>query len=245
MDVVLKEIKAFTKPVAEPGGSAMLNEWARSAPNIDDALRDPSKTPLIHRLSCIHSYVSMMCQICKLNQVFIVWINSLHARERFWSLHYKYFREFDWVVNLAVMVASKYCIAPFNRWEAALFRMIGHTGFGIFKTIPWGCLFRGKWFLWSDKSFGELHLQPDTVSSSFWSIQRRTRYILRLEPTHRSQTAFTVALCGVRICGRRRFRSDIDIYIRMSSVNFRLKTFVLWFVRIMDKTRFDEIVTQD
>ncbi|XP_055349412.1 E3 ubiquitin-protein ligase HUWE1-like isoform X2 [Paramacrobiotus metropolitanus] len=68
MELVLKEIKACTKPVPEPGGSAMLNEWARTAPNIDDALKDPQRTPLLHRLCYMHSYVSMMAHICKLNQ---------------------------------------------------------------------------------------------------------------------------------------------------------------------------------
>lgn len=70
MEVVLSEIKVLTtKALPEPGGSAMLHEWAKNASSIDDALRDPANTPLMHRLCYMHSYVNMMTQICKLNQV--------------------------------------------------------------------------------------------------------------------------------------------------------------------------------
>jgi hypothetical protein len=69
IDVVLMEIKGLSKSTPEPGGSAVLSEWAKCAPNIDEAMREPASTPLLHRLCYMHSYVSMMTQICKLNQV--------------------------------------------------------------------------------------------------------------------------------------------------------------------------------
>ncbi|OQV13392.1 E3 ubiquitin-protein ligase HUWE1 [Hypsibius exemplaris] len=68
MDVVLKEIKEISKARLESGGSAILNEWAQCPPNIEDAIREPTNTPLLHRLSYMHSYIGMMTCICKLNQ---------------------------------------------------------------------------------------------------------------------------------------------------------------------------------
>ena len=78
MEVVLTEIKDLSKVRAESGGSAILNEWSKTAPNIDDAMREPGSTPLLHRLCYVHSYVSMMTQICKLNQVECTFLPSSH-----------------------------------------------------------------------------------------------------------------------------------------------------------------------
>lgn len=63
----LEALAPLHEPLPSPGGSVLLRELA-SAPNPGEATNSPQTTPLLHTLSAIHAYITMLVHVCRTGQ---------------------------------------------------------------------------------------------------------------------------------------------------------------------------------
>jgi len=65
---LLASVEPLTKFVEAPGGSVLLREYANVC-HLPDPLQSAQATPLLHRLSAVHSFVNVFTYVCKVGQV--------------------------------------------------------------------------------------------------------------------------------------------------------------------------------
>ena len=69
LNVVLGSMAAFHRFMEPPGGSVLLHELADGQDKAADPTLQAQATPLLHKLTAVHAFVSMFTHVCKASQV--------------------------------------------------------------------------------------------------------------------------------------------------------------------------------
>ena len=78
LNAVLEEMTVFQRFMDPPGGSLLLRELADAQGTCADPTLHASATPLLHRLSAVHSFVCMFTHVCKASQTEIRTMSVTH-----------------------------------------------------------------------------------------------------------------------------------------------------------------------
>lgn len=73
---VLAKLEPMHKPLEPPGGSFLLHELAGVA-HLPDPISSSQATPMLHKLSAAHAYITMFVHVCRMGQVQLHWFFSL------------------------------------------------------------------------------------------------------------------------------------------------------------------------